>query len=321
MSHVSGVGYYTTTFDLPAWEADGAYLQLTSTSGGTAAVYVNGEKAPPLDLRTLRVDISGLLKPGENVIAIDVATTLTNRLLQRGYSGARWVGRIRGVQDYGLIGEIAIVPFVEEAVNVSVGVYADEKTHFGGKVEYTANAGDMKAVNLVELTFNVDGNILTGSNAILSGLNGFALFGDLVWTHLGDNLWQASAVLGTFSGVTKTGSMDIGNLVLDSVKLGNAEVTLVKAVFFGIDIVDGVAQSNERAAFIDPASATTKVYSVYDVDDDGEVGWADLSLAFFYYQSKLGDSNWDNAKAADVNGDGVVDMVDLVAIYANFIAK
>jgi len=121
--------------------------------------------------------------------------------------------------------------------------------------------------------------------------------------------------------VTKSGSMDVGKLVLDSVKLGAAEVSLAKAIVYGIDIVDGVAVSNERMAVIDPASATTKVYSVYDLNDDGDVGWADLSLAFYYYLAKEGDANWDLAEVADVNGDGVVDMVDLVAIYANFIAK
>jgi hypothetical protein len=68
------------------------------------------------------------------------------------------------------------------------------------------------------------------------------------------------------------------------------------------------------------ASAATKVASVYDVNGDSAVDLADLSLAFYYYQSRSGGANWASAQAADVNSDGVVDMLDLVAIYANFIA-
>ena len=65
-------------------------------------------------------------------------------------------------------------------------------------------------------------------------------------------------------------------------------------------------------------SAVTKIFSIYDLNDDNSVGMADLSLAFYFYQSQAGDANWDAAKVADVNGDGVVDMLDLLEIYANF---
>jgi hypothetical protein len=114
--------------------------------------------------------------------------------------------------------------------------------------------------------------------------------------------------------------MDIGRLALDTVKLGDARVTLTGVTVYGIDVADGEAVSNERISVINPVSAVTKVTSVYDVDGDSAVDLADLSLAFYYYQSRSGGANWASARAADVNGDGIVDMLDLVAIYANFIA-
>ena len=114
--------------------------------------------------------------------------------------------------------------------------------------------------------------------------------------------------------------MDVGRLCLDAVKLGNAEVALTNVIIYGIDIVDGAAQSNERMSLIIQSSAVTKVFSVHDLNDDSKVDWADLSLAFYYYLSAEGDANWEAAKVADVNGDGKVDMTDLVAIYANFMA-
>jgi len=113
--------------------------------------------------------------------------------------------------------------------------------------------------------------------------------------------------------------MDVGKLGLDATKLGYAKATLTAVNVYGIDIVNGMATSNSRKTAILPSSVTTDVFSIYDINGDHVVNGADLSLAFYYYQSKAGDSNWELAKVADVNGDGVVDMIDLVAIYANYI--
>ncbi|MFU8874415.1 glycosyl hydrolase [Micromonospora sp. SL4-19] len=116
MAHVSGIGTYKTTFELPRnWNAkNGAYLRIGSTNGGETRVVVNGKEAPGLDLRALQVDITDLLrKDRENTIEVTVATTLTNRLLQRGY-------RTRGpAQDYGMTGDVRIVPYT--IANVSHG--------------------------------------------------------------------------------------------------------------------------------------------------------------------------------------------------------
>jgi hypothetical protein len=112
MSDVSGLGRYNTTFKLPAtWsKPDGAHLQLTSTGGGTVQVTVNGRQVPGFDLRTLRVDVSDFVKPGTNTVEIEVASTLTNRVLTRNYP------TVKGVRDYGLTGEVAILPYKKETI-------------------------------------------------------------------------------------------------------------------------------------------------------------------------------------------------------------
>ena len=114
MSHVSGIGTYTSSFTLPEdWNGDnGAYLCIDCAGGGTVEAYVNGVKTPGINTRTLRVDISPLLKKGRNDIRIEVASTLTNRMLQRGYKdkGSLWTDAFPAVQACGLSGRVRIVP-------------------------------------------------------------------------------------------------------------------------------------------------------------------------------------------------------------------
>jgi hypothetical protein len=85
---VSGVGYYSTSVDLPAdWKTESGriVLKLESTCGGSAAVYVNGEKGRAVDFDAPEVDITELLCPGRNEIRVEVSSSLNNRLLARGY--------------------------------------------------------------------------------------------------------------------------------------------------------------------------------------------------------------------------------------------
>ncbi len=84
---VSGVGYYTVTVKLPPdWsEKNRAILKLESTNGNSAAVYVNGQKAPAFDFDRLAVDISAFLVHDENTIQVEVSSTLNNRLISRKY--------------------------------------------------------------------------------------------------------------------------------------------------------------------------------------------------------------------------------------------
>ena len=122
MRYVSGLGFYTTEFDLPAiWAADGAYLQIGSINNQSVAVYVNGRKAPPLDLRTLTTDISSLLKPSTNTIEVEVSSPLFNRLIQRNWQ--EWGART-DYQDYGMTGPVTIVPYVIAATAESASVIA-----------------------------------------------------------------------------------------------------------------------------------------------------------------------------------------------------
>lgn len=113
MSQVSGIGTYSTTFDLPLdWDAtDGANLTFASTGGGDTRVSVNGAEPVAVDSRTLKVDVSDDLRPGANTLLVTVASTLTNRMLQRGYPTPG------PAQGYGLQGAATIEPYSLVAVD------------------------------------------------------------------------------------------------------------------------------------------------------------------------------------------------------------
>jgi alpha-L-rhamnosidase/Glycosyl hydrolases family 2, sugar binding domain len=112
LANASGIGTYTTTFQLPAsWNArDGAALSLGQVTD-SFTVAVNGH-AVPVDQVSAAGDISQYLKPGANQLTVRVATTLNNRLFALDASVAK-----RGlIQNYGLIGPVTVTPYGQAVV-------------------------------------------------------------------------------------------------------------------------------------------------------------------------------------------------------------
>jgi hypothetical protein len=104
----SGVGHYSATVTLPAsWNRSlGATLSL-GTVLDTFRVWVNGVRVPPAGLLASSMDLGSLLRPGQNTIQVDVATTLINRLrvVTPGIYG------VEARQAYGLIGPVQLTPY------------------------------------------------------------------------------------------------------------------------------------------------------------------------------------------------------------------
>ncbi len=113
LADVSGVGRYSTTVELGSeWARHhGAYLNLGEFID-TAQVIVNGQPLPPVDFMNPIVDIGPALRPGSNVIEVEVASTLLNRL--RVASPDAFGGSSR--QRYGLMGPVRLVPYADAVV-------------------------------------------------------------------------------------------------------------------------------------------------------------------------------------------------------------
>ncbi|KAI5370266.1 Putative Galactose-binding-like domain superfamily [Septoria linicola] len=121
LRNVSGRGFYSTTFTWPPsnGSADGAILELGAIMN-TARAWVNGHQLPPLDPTDAKADIADCLVEGANVVEIVVSTTLGNALIpvheQAKSSGTLWLGPAPVEQDYGLVSNVTIVPYLTTVI-------------------------------------------------------------------------------------------------------------------------------------------------------------------------------------------------------------
>ncbi|MFF9607192.1 glycosyl hydrolase [Streptomyces sp. NPDC014684] len=108
LADVAGIGTYRTTLTLPAgWSAaHGAYLELGQVSD-TCRVTVNGEPLPAIDRTHPVADLGTRLRGGDNVIEVEVATPLVNRLRITNPAVFGTTAR----QPYGLTGPVRVVPY------------------------------------------------------------------------------------------------------------------------------------------------------------------------------------------------------------------
>ena len=112
LQNASGIGTYTTTFELPStWNgANGAVLSLGEVFD-TFTVTVNGQ-AVALDQIGAEGEIGPYLKAGKNTLEVRVATTLNNRLAQIDDEV-----KARGlIQPYGLVGPARLTPYGKATV-------------------------------------------------------------------------------------------------------------------------------------------------------------------------------------------------------------
>jgi hypothetical protein len=108
---VSGVGTYSTTFSLPrTWNAsNGSYLNIESTGGALAQIWVNGHKITGYDFVAGRVDVSSALNAGNNTVRIQVASSLRNQMRALGYPNLPAPSTVAGaVASYGLQGNVTL---------------------------------------------------------------------------------------------------------------------------------------------------------------------------------------------------------------------
>ena len=138
-----------------------------------------------------------------------------------------------------------------------------------------------------------------------------------------NNNFQWTEADGTLTAVLQFGKTGDENLTYEeSVKLATITLPLKENVTGKITATiskAAAAGAGEDAGPQVDAAITTATASVfiasYDVNGDVKIDLKDIAEAQRYYQAKTGDENWTEAQAADVNGDGVVDIQDYIALF------
>lgn len=107
---ISGIGRYTVIADIPdEWLAEGNRIEFFAESfgGGTAGIYVNGQKVS-VNMDRCSADVTPFVTAGENTIQVDVTSSLRNVMVKKGYESG-WIFGAPEPDAYGMTGETKLI--------------------------------------------------------------------------------------------------------------------------------------------------------------------------------------------------------------------
>lgn len=181
-------------------------------------------------------------------------------------------------------------------------------------IDYYYSVSEMANMNALDLTFDFDSDLLEFVAAEVIGIE--------------DALIEATSVEGSvrvvagfMTPVSTLESQDIIKLSFsvkgDIIDETSAVVYITEALAAAVGINDAVSTTITE----DEAGIMITSYRITcDVNGDELLSINDLSLALELYRDAIGDANWADTSRADVNMDGIIDVVDLTLII-NYILK
>jgi hypothetical protein len=183
------------------------------------------------------------------------------------------------------------------------------------KVSYQVNLSQVKNANVFEISAQFDASKLSYVNYELALPSAAAISAKYNETTGEFTLTFALAGAGlTYTSEIATPVLTVNFAVRDSVKVGDTvESTLTS---FEVTTTDGIT-ADKSTATLNPSIAgfTATNYLRYDADGDGAITTKDISLIIYnYYLTRRGQLGWDKALIFDANGDGIIDLVDIITV-------
>jgi hypothetical protein len=115
LANFSGTAIYTRTLSLPESFRDKPVMLDLGRVSSVADVFINGQHAGTLVWSPYRLDISKLLKPGENEIKILVTNTEANH---RAVGTSRHI--LSAIDVCGLEGPVRLIPYIDQVVTLKL---------------------------------------------------------------------------------------------------------------------------------------------------------------------------------------------------------
>lgn len=181
----------------------------------------------------------------------------------------------------------------------------------GDMIEYTVSFDNIANANAFETA-------LTYDESVMELVSVESLLGNTVYTDAKTENGVSDFILGVQNPMEMTEKTDVVKYVFrlkEGVKAETVTVELTKADTVDVLTGDTGTTSEDVKAFIVNGQVNTVIYSyeaASDINNDGTVTLADLSVAVAYYQTA--ESN------CDINLDGVVNTLDYV-IITSFMAR
>lgn len=115
------------------------------------------------------------------------------------------------------------------------------------------------------------------------------------------------------TGMQEIITMNFKSQVLEEEKAGEIKVTAAKlgSVVEGASAITNALTSNKTVIV---KGKPVTVVNPGDINQDDIVDVVDLALVAYYYQSSATSPDWEQAKKADVTGDGIINIDDLTFI-------
>ncbi|BBH19755.1 hypothetical protein Back11_11000 [Paenibacillus baekrokdamisoli] len=108
-----------------------------------------------------------------------------------------------------------------------------------------------------------------------------------------------------------TGDTPIVELTFKSKKVSKTTTGLISVT----NAVLGDVKGNEyQAATSSVPIEVIKGGGPGDLNEDGKISIGDLAIVSAHYGKNSSSPDWENAKIADINGDGIIDILDLTAV-------
>jgi len=115
LANFSGAAIYTKSFGLPENYRDKRVMLDLGRVSSVADVFVNGEHAGTLVWRPYQLDITKLIRPGQNEVKIVVTNTEANRR-----SVGTWRHILSAIDIDGLEGPVQVVPYIDRVLTLQL---------------------------------------------------------------------------------------------------------------------------------------------------------------------------------------------------------